>query len=343
MFYATYASSLGGGGGGGGGPFLPLAGGTMSGNINMGNNDITGGGIVAQGTVVHTMTEGEHTSVPAHTTNWLFGSGGPITNLTLDMPTSPVAGQTLSVSSLLSGITNLTLSPQGGSVFVPSAPTSIAAGQSYVWLYLVLGPNKFWVQTAANGNFGASLPLSGGTMTGGILFSPDNTLGVGSSDSGVTLERPKDVYIGTSLEIGANHGDSYNPSLALGRTTDDFFAVFTLDTTGTGNLILDNAGALVLGNLVGTNLTGTTVTGTQLRLDGTGAGTAYFQDTGASSPDSSAILQVDSTGRGVLGPRMTTAQRTGIASPAEGLQVYDTDIHALFFWNGSAWKQIATV
>jgi len=43
-----------------------------------------------------------------------------------------------------------------------------------------------------------------------------------------------------------------------------------------------------------------------------------------SAPDPSAQLDVKSTGKGMLVPRMTTAQRTAITSPATSLLVFDT-------------------
>jgi len=46
-----------------------------------------------------------------------------------------------------------------------------------------------------------------------------------------------------------------------------------------------------------------------------------------SSPDASAMLDVKSTTKGMLAPRMTQAQRNSIASPANGLVIYQTDIN----------------
>jgi len=46
---------------------------------------------------------------------------------------------------------------------------------------------------------------------------------------------------------------------------------------------------------------------------------------GASSLDASAILELTSTTKGFLPPRMTTAQRDAIGSPAEGLVIYNDD------------------
>ncbi|MEO0796312.1 MAG: hypothetical protein AAFX93_14175 [Verrucomicrobiota bacterium] len=59
---------------------------------------------------------------------------------------------------------------------------------------------------------------------------------------------------------------------------------------------------------------------------------------GTASPDSDAVFQVDSSSKGWLCPRLTTSQRTGIASPIEGLKCYDTDLNADFTYTTS-WRQ----
>lgn len=62
--------------------------------------------------------------------------------------------------------------------------------------------------------------------------------------------------------------------------------------------------------------------------------------TGA-TPNVSAMLDVSSTTRGILIPRMTSAQRVAISSPATGLTVYDTDNGSFWVYNGSTlgWAQ----
>jgi hypothetical protein len=60
---------------------------------------------------------------------------------------------------------------------------------------------------------------------------------------------------------------------------------------------------------------------------------------GTTTPDGSAMLEVKSTAKGILVPRMTSAQRVAIATPAEGLKVYDTDTKTFWFYNGSGWVQ----
>ncbi|MEP6794598.1 MAG: hypothetical protein ABJB16_09755, partial [Saprospiraceae bacterium] len=71
-------------------------------------------------------------------------------------------------------------------------------------------------------------------------------------------------------------------------------------------------------------------------------GQAVSINTDNSSPDASAILDVKSTIRGMLVPRMTSAQRTGIPSPAIGLLVYDTDTQSFWFRNATIWVNLSS-
>lgn len=72
--------------------------------------------------------------------------------------------------------------------------------------------------------------------------------------------------------------------------------------------------------------------------------TSFSQNVGinetGSLPDNSAMLDVQSTTKGMLVPRMTTVQRTAIATPAAGLLVYDITTNTFWFHNGTAWKEL---
>jgi len=61
----------------------------------------------------------------------------------------------------------------------------------------------------------------------------------------------------------------------------------------------------------------------------------------SNTADASSVLDVYSTSKGMLMPRLTSAQRTGIASPATGLMVYDTDLSSFYFYDGSSWTAVA--
>ena len=59
--------------------------------------------------------------------------------------------------------------------------------------------------------------------------------------------------------------------------------------------------------------------------------------------DNSAILDVQSTTKGLLVPKMNQAQRNLISSPAVGLLIYQTDvIPGYYFYNGGSWIQFST-
>jgi hypothetical protein len=65
-------------------------------------------------------------------------------------------------------------------------------------------------------------------------------------------------------------------------------------------------------------------------------------NTDASQPDGSAMLDIKSTAKGLLVPRMTTAQRGAIGTPADGLMVYDTNTKGVWVYqSGVGWMQSA--
>ncbi len=65
-------------------------------------------------------------------------------------------------------------------------------------------------------------------------------------------------------------------------------------------------------------------------------------NTDGSAPDASAMLDIKSTTKGVLLPRMTNNQIQLITSPADGLFVYSTDDSKVYCFNSSdnEWKEI---
>lgn len=59
--------------------------------------------------------------------------------------------------------------------------------------------------------------------------------------------------------------------------------------------------------------------------------------------NASAILDAQSTTKGVRMPNMTTTQKNAISSPAAGLMVFDTTLAKLCVYSGSAWQTITSV
>ena len=75
--------------------------------------------------------------------------------------------------------------------------------------------------------------------------------------------------------------------------------------------------------------TGLTSIKAQLGINTTGA-----------TPHPSAMLDVSSTTKGILAPRMTTAQRIAIIQPATGLLVYDTNLNEFYGFSNAIWKAV---
>lgn len=61
---------------------------------------------------------------------------------------------------------------------------------------------------------------------------------------------------------------------------------------------------------------------------------------GTTTPNSSALLDITSTTKGLLMPRMTTVQRNAIVSPADGLLIYNTTTDELNQRQNGAWKTV---
>ena len=99
---------------------------------------------------------------------------------------------------------------------------------------------------------------------------------------------------------------------------------------GTQGLLSNGATA---GNTPYWNGTAWVVNNSNVHNNGAGVGV------GTNTPNASAKFEVSSTTQGFLPPRMTTAQRNAIASPAAGLFIYNTTTNCLNFYVGTGWNE----
>ena len=117
----------------------------------------------------------------------------------------------------------------------------------------------------------------------------------------------------------------------------------TTTTNGTSALIIKNAAATMIVDFS----SGATGTG-QIYVKNNGGGTFCVLSglngivVGSNTIDASSILVVNSTTKGFLLPRMTTAQKNAIGTPTEGLIVYDTDLHKACVRVAAAWETISS-
>jgi hypothetical protein len=180
------------------------------------------------------------------------------------------------------------------------------------------------------------------------------------------MEGTADNYLAGSLGIGTTSPQNGLSINAVGTTNP------TIATLGTGSISLTSlptafgvTGRLFFGNSQSANnmfasIAGnydaynTGVGGSLLFNTSAGAGTAGITERmridstgnvgiGTASPNASAILDVQSTTKGVRMPNMTTTQKNAIASPAAGLMVFDTTLAKLCVYSGAAWQTITSV
>ena len=133
---------------------------------------------------------------------------------------------------------------------------------------------------------------------------------------------------GTDGVDGGQGMSAYEIWLSLGNTgtEQDFIDSLTGPQGETGPLITGAESQTLYNN--GSEWVATS----NLSNDGTNVGI------GTSSVDASAILQIESTSKGVLFPRMTLEQRNIISSPQTGLLIFQTDnTPGFYFYDGSSW------
>ena len=125
------------------------------------------------------------------------------------------------------------------------------------------------------------------------------------------------------------------------------------ETTTVGNLRglyidIDHLDGTISGDVVSLYIaaptTGATVTGDEYSIYSANIAASYFAGDvgiGTATPDANAILDVTSTTKAFLPPRMTTIQKSAVASPLNGMVLYDTDLAKLCVYTTS-WETITS-
>ena len=227
-------------------------------------------------------------------------------------------------------------------------------------------------------NEGIYLTAGYGTTRGGGLasfYDASLTFHVGANL--VAAMTGTSFLVGNGAESAGNHAMWEGAAMAVFGDTDTEPASINLISTGTNknnNLINFREGSSLGGTdntwTVGQNigsstsdlvvsyttgvrtpaLTGTDVVATfspeGFEVVGTGAAASNdFVVSGSqvgvgTVPQEGAVLDVVSTTAAFMPPRMTTAQRNAIPSPAAGMVIYNTTTNVLDFHNGTVWGDI---
>jgi hypothetical protein len=156
--------------------------------------------------------------------------------------------------------------------------------------------------------------------TGGserMRINSSGNVGIGTTAPGNTL----DIVSAGSSQIRVKDGINATAYYDFGRDgTDGFFGFSGAQTSFSGYKWSVNAGTELVRITNGGNV---------------GIGT--------SSPSASAILDAQSTTKGVRFPNMTTTEKNAIASPGGGLVVFDTTLAKLCVYTGAAWQTVTSI
>ncbi len=256
---------------------------------------------------------------------------------------------TSGAATLIGTTLNIPQYSAGGGMAIGGSITSATTGS-----VLFVGSGGVLAQNNANffwDNSNSRLILGSTTNTGERLQVTGNVKVVGSGATSATTALTVQNSSSTNLLFVRNDG-------RVGINTNNPEVTFDVRGADAGIFLFRNAPEEAFINIK----TGTTAssTGVELRglsnqkgfrfCDSTNANNNYMQlwssgnltletNTRASYSDvASALLQVNSTTKGFLPPRMTTTQKNAISSPAAGLVVYDTTDNKHYGYNGTTWN-----
>jgi len=232
----------------------------------------------------------------------------------------------------------------------------VGSGTNYLTDLRVGGSSKFNVTNAGNVSVSGNIYTQGALSLDGVdglrlnqgaasTFSP--TPGIfysGTSGQGWYFQVPNNGQEKFSFKLGSTDVNrefrvvdpSWNPLFQVQGTGDAIIA----NNLTVGGTITATGSAQIQG-------LGTTSATTAFRVENSNGNDNFIVrddgnvGIGTTSPDASAILEVTSTTKGVLFPRMSETEKDAISSPATGLIVYQTDAaEGLWIYKSTGWVRI---
>jgi len=234
--------------------------------------------------------------------------------------------------------------------------------------------NLFWDDTNNRLGIGTNAPtqildlVRPAGQLGAIRFfnasNSENTIQSGSTfrifnSTGGTPAASVGFFQNVNNQIGIN---TNNPTASLNvqgsGSTSATTSLLVQNSAGTNLFKVSNDGVVSLNTLASLDGTGVVrfpqylrTTGGNFTFKGSGGSDAlYLSESvaqfvapisfGTGSPSASACVDLTSTTKGFLPPRMTTTQKNAIASPATGLVLYDSTTNKLQCYNGSTWNDL---
>lgn len=166
------------------------------------------------------------------------------------------------------------------------------------------------------------------TVNGSSIYSNYTKVGIGTQNSTAALEITSNILPGSPANYSTQIGVG-QMTLASGVPYIDFNTTANGSTDYNARMQYISSGDYI--SLVSAGLR--IYSGQPLYVESqSGFGTT--------APNSSAKVDITSTTQGFLPPRMTTAQRNAISSPATGLQVYNSETNCLNFYTPNGWFEV---
>jgi len=187
----------------------------------------------------------------------------------------------------------------------------------------------------------ASITLTS-KSAGKFVFTTGNVLIGTTTDAGYRLDVNGTARVSgtTTITPATLTGTAATSALDISQTwnTTGTPIAFKLNITDTASAALSDLISLQVGGSVRFR-----VLKSGFFTHNTGGEIAGNLVVGGSTIDASSQLEVRSTTKGFLPPRMTTTQKNAIATPAAGLVVYDTTLNKLCVRTAAAWETITSI
>jgi uncharacterized protein (TIGR02145 family) len=275
------------------------------------------------------------------------------------------------LNSNTTGETNTAIGYQAG-IYAISGFNLISSNSVYLGANTTAGTsgntNEIVIGYGAAGAGSNTATLGNTSITSTVLRG--NVQHYGTTSGYVGLQAPATVSTPYSLTLPtaapASDGQVLSATTAgvMSWTTPTAGAV--TEVTGTAPIVSSGGTAPVIslgtvpvanggtgtitGSITGTNALTFAAGGSNQNVTLTPSGTGYVVlqgntgiNTTGSSPDSKAILDLSSTTKGFLPPRMTFLEKTAITSPPAGLMIWCTNCGTsgeLQVYNGTAWTNL---
>jgi hypothetical protein len=178
-----------------------------------------------------------------------------------------------------------------------------------------------------------------GTTAKGITTGSAIPLGFGVNNSvtAITIDTLSNVGVGTTTPVDYS-AFGYGPTLEARGARGGSFVTSNSDATVRAVFAVDSANSILSIKTVTNHSVAFGVNDTEyMRLSTNGN-----LGLGTTAPAATAILDAQSTTKGVRFPNMTTTQKNAI-TPSAGTVVFDTTLAKLCVYSGSAWQTITSI